>query len=194
MHTGEMWQKYSLGGIAIHDGGYDSALENPDPSAGILVGAAAVWLYREADNGIEVLFQHRSEFVDSNAGKWDISAAGHMNYGETIIEAAIREAKEEIGIDIFEDGLKFVISCCGIEKNILTHHFIYNFTGYSDDFHFDDKEVSEVKWIPFDDFDNFIDKNVKTSVKNNSLIRTAIKTRLEKICENRTVYKNTTAH
>jgi len=184
MHTGEMWQAYSLNGIALSDGGYDSALGNPEEDAAVLVGAANVWVFRKTENGVEVLFQHRSEFVDSNAGKWDISAAGHMNYGETIVEAAVREAREEIGIEISEKDLDFICACRGLTRNMLNHHFLCDWTGREDNFHFDDKEVSEVKWVPLADFDAFIDENVKDSVKTATFSRDAIKMQLEKISGN----------
>ena len=63
MHKGELWQAYSLSGIPLKDGGYDSALDNPSMGSDFAVGAVDVWLYRRTKNGIEVLFQHRSEFV-----------------------------------------------------------------------------------------------------------------------------------
>ena len=154
MHKGELWQAYSLSGIPLKDGGYDSALDNPSMGSDFAVGAVDVWLYRRTKNGIEVLFQHRSEFVH-NANKWDISAAGHMNYGETITEAAIREAREEIGIEIKESDLRYLFSLYGMQRSLINNYFICDWTGRGDDFHFDDREVSEVKWVPLSDVDSF---------------------------------------
>ncbi|MGB7838279.1 MAG: 16S rRNA (adenine(1518)-N(6)/adenine(1519)-N(6))-dimethyltransferase RsmA [Terrimicrobiaceae bacterium] len=47
----------------------------------------------------EVFLQKRSIWKDTNPGKWDSSAAGHVDAGESYEEAARRELREEIGID-----------------------------------------------------------------------------------------------
>ena len=47
-------------------------------------------------------------------GKWDTAASGHVDVGESAKQAAIRECKEEIGIDVQIEDLEFVH---------LTHHF-----------------------------------------------------------------------
>ncbi len=47
----------------------------------------------------EVFLQKRSIWKDNNPGVWDSSTAGHVDAGETYLEAAHRELGEEIGID-----------------------------------------------------------------------------------------------
>lgn len=58
-----------------------------------LVPAAYVLLLR----GDEVLLQHRQHtgFMD---GHWAAGAAGHVEAGESVYGAAVREAREELGI------------------------------------------------------------------------------------------------
>ena len=56
-----------------------------------------LWLY--TDKG-EVLLQQRAATKAICPLLWDVSVAGHIDAGETVFEAAIRETKEEIGLTI----------------------------------------------------------------------------------------------
>ena len=48
----------------------------------------------------EVFLQKRSLKKDSAAGKWDSSSAGHLDTGEDYDPAAVRELREELGIEV----------------------------------------------------------------------------------------------
>lgn len=52
----------------------------------------------ENDRG-EILVQHRSPTKDIFPNCWDNSAAGHVDANEDYLTAAIRELKEELGIE-----------------------------------------------------------------------------------------------
>ncbi len=62
-----------------------------------------VWIINDKN---ELLLQKRSPEKDSHPNEWDISTAGHIHSGETPINTAIREAKEELGIDVKENELE----------------------------------------------------------------------------------------
>ena len=47
----------------------------------------------------DLLLQKRSIWKDRNPGRWDSSAAGHVDSGETYEESARRELDEELGIE-----------------------------------------------------------------------------------------------
>ncbi|AUP81118.1 NUDIX hydrolase [Flavivirga eckloniae] len=64
---------------------------------------AHIWLYTK--NG-EILLSQRSAKKAICPLMWDVSVAGHVDAGETIKQAAIRETKEEIGLSISENDLK----------------------------------------------------------------------------------------
>ncbi len=68
------------------------------------------------DKNGKILMQQRSKNKTKNPLKWDVSVAGHVSSGQTSIEAAIRETSEEIGIDVKEEELKYVITYKEIVK------------------------------------------------------------------------------
>jgi isopentenyl-diphosphate delta-isomerase len=48
----------------------------------------------------EVFLQKRSLKKDCAPGKWDSSASGHLDVGETYDACAVRELREELGIEL----------------------------------------------------------------------------------------------
>ena len=48
----------------------------------------------------QVLLQQRSFKKDKNAGKWDISVAGHISTGQDALSAAAREINEEVSVNL----------------------------------------------------------------------------------------------
>ena len=64
--------------------------------------AVHVWLITTDGR---VLVQRRSLMKENNPGFWDVSVAGHVSAGETVLQAAVREVQEEIGLSISEADL-----------------------------------------------------------------------------------------
>ena len=64
-----------------------------------VVPASYVYLLRPGADGDEVLLQLRlnTGYMD---GHWAAAAAGHVERGETAYDAAHREAREEIGVEL----------------------------------------------------------------------------------------------
>lgn len=48
----------------------------------------------------EVLIQQRSSHKDSYPGYYDISSAGHLSAGDTLLQGALREVGEELGLKL----------------------------------------------------------------------------------------------
>lgn len=170
MHKDEIWQTYCSNGEPIENGGWDAALDNPEKTGSdAIVGVAVVFLYRVLEDGtVELLWQRRSEEVDRYPGSYDISAGGHINLGESLVEAAVREVHEEIGVLVTAEDLNLV-TMRGFNKNRLAWVYAVDFTGRKEEFRFNDKEVSEVRWVPFSETEEFRTKFAKEPLKKDSL-------------------------
>ena len=174
MHKDELWQLYYPNGEPIVGEGWDSVFDNPEKTGSdAIVGVTVVFLYRLNDGKVELLWQRRSKYVDRYPGDYDISVGGHINLGESVVEGAVRECREEIGAEIEKDDLKFV-TMRPFNKNRFAWVFMVDWTGRECDFHFDDKEVSEVKWVPFDETSSFKKIFAKKPLKKDELTFLAV--------------------
>ena len=72
---------------------------------GIRHRTSHVWLLRKRNGHIEILLQKRSDNKDSSPGCYDISSAGHIPAGVDFIPSAVRELKEELGLEISGEEL-----------------------------------------------------------------------------------------
>ncbi|MBH0231639.1 NUDIX hydrolase [Halobacillus yeomjeoni] len=63
------------------------------------------WLFEEKGNETYVYFQKRAENKKEFPGLFDITAAGHVEAGESVLSAGVREVKEEIGTTVDEKDL-----------------------------------------------------------------------------------------
>lgn len=101
-----------------------------------------VWIVRDNNKGrLDVLLQKRSENKDSNPGCYDISSAGHIPAGYGYLDSALRELKEELGLDASSEEL---------ELRLIRR------ISYSDIFHgklFKDNQVTRVYRMKRNDID-----------------------------------------
>ncbi|WP_027137543.1 NUDIX hydrolase [Gaetbulibacter saemankumensis] len=79
-----------------------SELKSVIHQKGYLHNTVHIWFYT---NKGEILLSQRSAQKSICPLMWDVSVAGHIDAGESIIQAAIRETKEEISLDISENTL-----------------------------------------------------------------------------------------
>lgn len=81
---------------------------------GLFHATVHIWFYT-LDG--KLLLQQRGRKKDTHPLLWDVSVAGHVTAGETIILSALREVEEEIGLTISEHDLEKI----GIFKSIQRH-------------------------------------------------------------------------
>lgn len=80
-----------------------SELKSVIHEKGLYHHTAHIWLYTKNGN---ILLSQRSASKSICPLMWDVSVAGHVDAGETIIDATIRETKEEIGLTLSQTDLK----------------------------------------------------------------------------------------
>ena len=81
-----------------------TALKSVAHKAGWFHPTVHIWFYT---NSGKVLLQKRAPEKDTFPGLWDVSVAGHVQAEETPMEAALREIKEEIGLEVITGSLQF---------------------------------------------------------------------------------------
>ena len=108
-------------------------------SDGILHGGSHTVLYRKENGPLQILLQRRSRSKDSFPGCLDLSSAGHMEFGSDFKETALRELREELGIDAKEEDLT--------ELFTVENHAEREFHGRP----FRNREINRVYCLPFNE-------------------------------------------
>lgn len=124
--------------------------ENP----GFYHKPAWTWVYNSKG---EILIQKRSMKKKRFPGYWDTSCAGHVDAGETPKQGAIREAKEEIGLDVSEDDVEFMFEFIEDEGYWeIGQVFFIKADKEIDEFTIQEDEVDEIKWVSFEELKKII--------------------------------------
>ena len=112
-----------------------------------------------------VLLQKRSANKKLWPNLWDITVGGHVDSGEFGRQALIREVKEELGLEISDDDIKYLLGSTSINEqgNIVNKHFneCYVITKNIDisEIVLQKEEVAEVKYFSKDELLKRIDNN-----------------------------------
>lgn len=120
---------------------------------------AHVWI---AHRDGRLLLQRRALVKENWPGLWDISVAGHVDAGESAVEAAIREAHEELGLVVEPAELTHI--------GTLTYSVVLRDDYIENEVHevfilrrnvelaalvLDPAEVMDATWVAFDDLDRY---------------------------------------
>ena len=104
-----------------------------------------VQIYLEKDNKYLMLYRNKKK-NDINAGKW-IGVGGHVEEGETPLQAVIREVKEETGLDLKSAEYRAIINFVNDDYvEIIYQYTSSDFTG-----EVIDCDEGELKWINKDE-------------------------------------------
>jgi 8-oxo-dGTP pyrophosphatase MutT (NUDIX family) len=150
MHDDELWQVFAQNGEPISDrGAIDDAFDNDTT---MVVGNAHVWFWKKSSDGVMILLQKRALTKKKAPGYYHISAGGHINVGETAVEAAVRETGEEMGV-MLDPARLYLVYVTRTPRNWqdLAHVYAYELQG-DETFSFDDGEVELVKWVELGTF------------------------------------------
>lgn len=126
-----------------------------------------VWLLNEKD---ELLLQLRSHDKSSFPGYWDISAAGHVQSGETELQAAVRELHEELGITAEESDFEFitVVNYRSAKNNEFGYVYLLRCDYELSDFVFEDHEVEAVRYVHYLKLKKMIENKEKNLLVHNN--------------------------
>ena len=116
-----------------------------------------VWFYTSAPS---LLLQKRGSNKETFPNLWDVSVAGHVSSGESILDGALREIKEEIGLKLKSDDLILI----DVRKNInqfsngitdceFQHVFLSELKIGLEDLVIQKEEVDDVRLFSFDDME-----------------------------------------
>jgi len=120
-----------------------------------------VYFYRVVSGEIELLVHLRSKLKSSSPNRWDPRFGGHVEAGQTVEETVVKEALEEVGIEISLADL-----IVGAQRNHdggnnkeVVNPFYYEFKGDIESLSFDDGEVQEVRWMSIPEIKKDIERN-----------------------------------
>ena len=128
---------------------------------GILHRTAHVWVVRKRDDGYDILLQKRSMEKESFPGLYDTSSAGHIPAGTEPLQSALRELKEELGIEA--DGSQLIFAGTfriqyerefhgkAFRDNEVTSVYVYREPVNIEKLTLQKSEVDEVRWFDLDE-------------------------------------------
>ena len=107
----------------------------------------------------ELFLQKRAENKDIQPGKWDTSVGGHVDYGEEISDALLREVREELGITGFKsEFIKSYVFKSKRETELVNSFY----TVYDGEITPDPGEISEGRFWDIEEIKSAVGKDIFT--------------------------------
>ncbi len=102
----------------------------------------------------ELFLQKRSLAKDEQPGKWDSSAAGHVDSGEDYVDCARREIGEELGI-VVEQPLQELFKLAASIQTGNEHSVIYRYS-FDGPLVLQAEEIDDGQWIDAVSMDQWV--------------------------------------
>ena len=115
----------------------------------------AVWIWIINDKG-EILVQKRSALKKNSPNKYDISVAGHVDAGETLLQACVRETKEELGITSSEKDFMFLKEILNKDGWEFGENYVLLTDCKIEKMKLQSEEIEKVKFLKYEDFAKLI--------------------------------------
>ncbi|MCL2860544.1 MAG: NUDIX domain-containing protein [Oscillospiraceae bacterium] len=118
----------------------------------------SVWIMNQNK---ELLIQKRAATKKQGANNWS-TCAGHVDIGEDPQKTAIREIKEELGIEVKETELEYLFTekisvvLSNSYNNIFSYKYLLKTTALIEDYKINLEELSEVRYISFDEVEQLM--------------------------------------
>jgi 8-oxo-dGTP pyrophosphatase MutT (NUDIX family) len=106
----------------------------------------AVQVLLRRGNQILLLERQNTGFEDGNYGL----PAGHIEFGETVKAAAIREAKEEVGVELKESDLQVIGSMHRIDNKTYVDFFLVCHRWDGEIYNSEPEKCSDLMWADLD--------------------------------------------
>lgn len=97
------------------------------------------------------LLQRRSAKKDFDPMLWTTSCSGHVDSGESYLEAAVRECKEELGIRISENQLIEILRCSACKETGMEFVRVYICNQSFEYFFPSADEITEISFFRLED-------------------------------------------
>jgi len=110
------------------------------------------------DNANRVLMQKRSMSKELWPGRWDGTAAGHVDAGEIGLFSAIRELEEELGFKVHPSDVRYIGGYLSEDKigKIFNRHvnefYVAHLEVDTSKLELQSDEVTEIAWVDFNKF------------------------------------------
>ncbi|PNW26591.1 NUDIX hydrolase [Formosa algae] len=142
---------------------HKTALKSEIHTKGLYHNTAHIWLFTTKG---EILLAQRSYKKAICPGMWDVSVAGHVDAGETIEAAALRETQEELSLELQEsDLIKIGVFECfqsydsGIQDNEFHHTYIAKLTQSIETLKPQEEEVEALQLVSVRQFKTLLEQS-----------------------------------
>ncbi len=119
--------------------------------------ATHVWVVNDKN---KILCQQRSLGKDVNPGKWQSFFGGHLKAGQSYIDSAVEELREELGIQIDPNQLRALHILRSEPAKHFGQIYLLRWNGAIGKLNCDRKEIDDIRWMSVEEVESHIDKGL----------------------------------